>query len=134
MTKPAFLVATGAAVLIAGVGQALHLVRSPDRPPTAVVRSGATGDDDQAAQAAVKFAKHLLACPRPPAAGSRRPCGQLADLQTATQPVDGSTFTVLLTATLLPDEQQLRHVPAPLALRLLVTSRKHGWTVTGAAA
>ena len=135
MTRPAVLVAAGAAVLVAAAGQAAHLVRAPHRPAaSSAVPPAATVAAADAAQAAVRFSQHLLACPRRPAVGSRRPCGRVADLQTATQPGDGSTFTVLLTATLLPDEQQRGHVPVPLTLRLLVTSSKHGWSVTGAAA
>jgi hypothetical protein len=141
MTRPTRLAVTaGVAVLVVAVGQCLHLLTvAIDRPasqPRAAVLSNNTGG---AAQAAVRFTQHLLACPVTPTHPTDRPCGALSDIDTAPQPIDSEHIVVLLTATLhapppitAPTTRSLASA-VPVALRLLVTRTAGAWVVGGAA-
>jgi hypothetical protein len=144
MTRPGLAVVAGVALLIATAGQGVPMLNSaPHSRASNIAPLSPDGIADEAERAAVRFTEQLLSCSRRRPARTRRPCGQLHDLETATRRVDTSRFVVLLTATLLPDARPLpahrtqgpRHDPSavPLALRLMLTRSDRGWLVTGAA-
>jgi hypothetical protein len=145
MTRPTLLAATaGAALLLAAVGQSVHLLTvAAHRPgPTdrRVVQSPVEPTRG-AEQAAIRFTQGLLACLRTSTGPTDRPCGSISDIDTAPHPIDPTHVVVLLTATLHPQPRVTTRAgvppttPAvaavPVALRLLVTRTSGAWVVVG---
>lgn len=141
MTRPTPFAATaGAALLLAAVGQSVHLLSSAaQRPATADRHLVPTPAEPErgAEQAAIAFTQRLLACPRASTGPTDRPCGSISDIDTAPQPIDPSHVVVLLTATLHPQPGVTSATPAvvavPVALRLLAIRPSGAWVVVGSA-
>lgn len=147
MTRPTLLAATaGAALLLAAVGQSVHLLRSAAQRPTTTDRHlvpTPAAPERGAEQAAIRFTQGLLACTRTSTGPTDRPCGSISDIDTAPHAIDPTHVVVLLTATLHPQPRVTTGAgvppttPAvaavPVALRLLVARTSGAWVVVGGA-